>query len=181
MSDAAAAVGKDIYNLDVSELLKDGVVQICGLTPTDIMHITGDFDRYSKEASLLGAEFAAFNLGISVDELCERVYTEVKRKIYINIVKAMLENKYEHYMKNGVPPEIETLIDESFQEALTGSRDSLFSMMIKTRYSLVGIGAAHTDFSGRRREIAGNKCDYSRTLRGGKCHGRNYRQHRGDL
>ena len=141
MSDAAAAVGKDIYNLDVSELLKDGVVQICGLTPTDIMHITGDFDRYSKEASLLGAEFAAFNLGISVDELCERVYTEVKRKIYINIVKAMLENKYDHYMKNGVPPEIETLIDESFQEALTGSRDSLFSMMIKTRYSLVGIGA----------------------------------------
>ena len=82
LAEAAAAVGKDIYTIDASRLIKDGVVQLCGLTPTDIMHIRGDFKEYEAQASLLGAEFVAYNLGISVEELCEQVYDAVKRKLY---------------------------------------------------------------------------------------------------
>lgn len=141
ISDAAAAIGKDIYNLDVSRLVKDGVISICGLTPTDIMHIKGDFDRYCSEASLLAARFAAFNLDMTVEELCETIYTQVKRKIYVNVVKALLENKYPHYMKNGIGGDVERLIEESFEEARTNNVNSLFSMLFKTQYSLVGIGA----------------------------------------
>lgn len=141
LSEAAAAVGKDIYTLNVSRLIKDGVVQLCGLTPTDIMHIRGDFKEYEAQASLLGAEFVAYNLGISVEELCEQVYDAVKRKLYVNIVKTLLENKYPHYMKNGVDSETERFISEAYEEAKTGKKDGLCSVRFHTQYSLIGAGA----------------------------------------
>jgi len=141
ITEAAEAVGKEIYTLNVSRLVKDGIVQICGLTPTDIMHIKGDFSQYCTEASLLGAKFAAFNLGMSVEELCDLAYYEVKRKLHLNIVKVMLENKYPDYKRAGIDTGIERYINYNYEAAKTGNRDPLFDSMIRTEYSLVGIGA----------------------------------------
>ncbi len=158
LTQAAKAIGKDIYTLDVHRLIKDGVVQICGLTPTDIMHIKGDFNRYSSEASRLAADFAAYNLDISVDKLCDLVYDEVKRKLYVNIVKAMLENKYPEYMKHGVNKDIERFILENYEEAKTGKRDNLLSSSFGTGYSLVGIGAPIFNFLEDVAKILGTSC-----------------------
>lgn len=157
ISDAANAVGKDIYTLRVDRLLKDGVVQLCGLTPTDIMHITGDFSGHNSEASRLGAEFAAFNLDISVEQLCKRVYDAVKKKLYTNIVKAMLENKYQHYMKNGVSQDIERLIEDAYTEAAANKPNALFSTPFCTQYSLIGVGAPIQIFLKDVAEMLGTK------------------------
>ena len=110
----AAVPGRDMYTMDTFRLLKEGVVQLCGLTPTDIMHIKGDFAKYSAEASRLAAQYVAGNVGVSVEELCDRVYDLVKRKLYVNIVKALLEINDPHYMKNGVSPDVERVICESY-------------------------------------------------------------------
>ena len=143
LKEAAAAVGKDIYTLNVSRLLKEGVVQVCGLTPTDIMHIKGDFSKYSDsiEASVLGAKFAAFNLDISIDKLCELVYDEIKRRIYLNVVKVTLENKDPYYMKNGVGKEVERFINDSYETAKSGKKGGLVSAVFETGFTLAGIGA----------------------------------------
>lgn len=141
ISDAAAAVGKDIYTLNVKRLIKDGIVLPCGLTPTDVMHLKGDYTSYCTEASLLAAQFAAHNLDVSVEEFCDRVYDEVKRKMYLNIVKALLENQYAEYGKNGVGPEVERFILQSYEEGKAGKQDSMLSAMFRTEYALVGIGA----------------------------------------
>ncbi len=141
MRDAAAAVGKDIYTLKVTRLLKEGVVQLCGLTPTDIMHIKKDFVRFPRQASELGAQFVAGNLNVSVEELCDRVYDEVKRKLYVNIVKALLENKNNNYAKNGISEDIERFINESYEIAKTGFKHEFISLMFGTDFSLIGIGA----------------------------------------
>lgn len=141
ISEAAKAVGKDIYTLNVKRLLKDGVVLFCGLTPTDIMHIKGDFNGYDGEASRLGAEFAAFNLDVSVSEFCDLVYDEVKRKLYLNIVTALLENRYPDYKKYGVNRDVERFIDDNFRAALNGRGSKLLSTMFRTDFTLVGIGA----------------------------------------
>ena len=141
ISEAAEAVGKDIYSLHCDRLIKDGAVQLCGLTPTDIMHLKGDFTEYCAEASMLGAEFAAYNLGISIEELCEAVYGEVKKKLYINIVKALLENKYPDFMKNGVDESVERFITDTYEETVNNRPNELFSLMLRTEYTLVGVGA----------------------------------------
>lgn len=141
LAKAAETIGRDIYTLPVKRLLRDGAVQLCGLTPTDIMHIRGDFTRYCTEASRLAAEFAAFNLEVSVEEFCDLVYTEIKRKMYIRIVEVLLENKYPQYAAGGVPDNIERFIRESYEAARTGKRDPLLSMPFRTAFTLVGIGA----------------------------------------
>ncbi len=141
VAEAAQAVGKDIYTLDVKRLIRNGAVQLCGLTPTDVMHIRGDFSGYDREASLLGARFAAHNLGRSVQEVCDLVYDAVKRKLYIHIVEALLENKYAQYMKNGVSREVARFIEENYEAARSGKRDAMLSTMFRTDYSLVGVGA----------------------------------------
>ncbi|MDR3146129.1 MAG: hydantoinase/oxoprolinase family protein [Treponema sp.] len=141
LRDAVAAANTDIYNLRVSRLLQEGVVQICGLTPTDAMHIRGDFSGYSKEAALLGAEYAAFNLGISVEELCEKIYDAVKRKLYLNVVKILLEDRYKHYPAKDTGPEAEAFILRAYESAVKGEEGKSISLSFRTDFSLVGIGA----------------------------------------
>ena len=118
LREAAECVpGKDIYTHNFTRLINEGVIQIIGFTPTDVMHIKGDFVKYPIEASVLGARYVAMNAGITVDELCRRVYNEVKRKLYVNIVKVLLENNDDYYMNNGVGKDVERLIDESYRIA----------------------------------------------------------------
>ena len=138
VTEAAKAIGEEIYTLNVDRLLRDGIVSLCGLTPTDMMHIKGDFQSYDREASLLGAKFAACNLEVTVSELCDMVYEEIKRRMYVNIVKALLENQYPHYMKNGVSPEVEQFICEN--GAAAGEKSGMLSLMLQTDFSLVGVG-----------------------------------------
>jgi N-methylhydantoinase A/oxoprolinase/acetone carboxylase beta subunit len=60
LREAAESVpGWDMYRYNVSKLLKEGVVQAVGLTPTDIMHITGDFNRYPARAALYSGLISA--------------------------------------------------------------------------------------------------------------------------
>ena len=141
LRDAPSYIGMDMYNVNVSRLLTEGVVQMCGLTPTDIMHIQGDFDAYNKEAAVLAARFVARCLDCTVDALCGMVYDEVKRKLYHSVVTAMLENKNPRYMKEGIHRDIEDWIDECYKAAKSGKADPLAAVRFQTTFPLVGIGA----------------------------------------
>ena len=140
IAEAAAAVGKDIYSLRPERLIHDGVIQICGFTPTDVMHLRGDFTQYDAEASRLGAEFIAFNLECDAEELCTRVYDEVRKKMYVNIVKALLENRYPDYMKNGFSADVERFILDNYEAGKNGVHNEMLSAMFRTDYALVGMG-----------------------------------------
>ncbi len=142
LAEAADSVpGRDLYSLDVSRLVAEGAIQVCGLTPTDIMHIRKDFSRFPAEASLLGARYVAANLGLSVDELCDGVYDEIKRKLYVNIVEALLENGDGRGLHGGVRGDVEPFINESYEAAKTGARQPLVSMRFETEFVLTGVGA----------------------------------------
>ena len=149
LEDAARAIGRDVYTLNVKRLVRDGIVQTIGLTPTDVMCVRGDFTEYGADASLFALKFTARNLGVTVDELCERVYREVKRKLYHIIVKAVLENKYENYARNGVNTDVENFIDDCFSEASVEllsdrgakSGPAAIRPRFKTDYPIIGIGA----------------------------------------
>jgi len=142
VKDAAAVLpGQDIYNFNMSRLLKDGVVQMVGLTPTDIMHLRGDFCRYNLEAASLAAEFVALNIGTTVDELCDLVYDHVRRKLYVNIVKVMLENNDDNYMKNGISADVLRVINDAYDDAKRESASGIISLGFRTNFTLTGVGA----------------------------------------
>ncbi len=138
---AALAVGRDEYSLEVSRLVDEGVVEVFGLTPTDIMHIRGDFARHDAEASRLGARFVANNLGITVEDLSRLAYDEVRKKLYLNIVRALLEHESPDCRKNGVDARMENLILESFDRIRSGRGRGFVDVPFRTDLPLVGIGA----------------------------------------
>ena len=142
LSEAAAGIpGCDIYTLNVSRLIKEGAVQICGLTPTDVMHIKGDFTKFSVQASMLGIKYAALNLDMTVEQVCDQVYDEIKRRLYVNIVKALLENREAYYMKHKTSGEVERFINESYDAAKKNPADNLLSVSFQTDFILTGAGA----------------------------------------
>lgn len=157
----AEAVGTDIYNLKPERLIHDGVVIRCGLTPTDIMHIRGDFTAYSTEAATLAAKITAHNLGISLDELCSRVYDAVERRLYRNIVRLLLDDQYGRRAPRGEG--LEQLLDLSYDAAKGGCRE--VAPAFGTKYALLGIGAPTHIFLPRVAEKLGTRAvipQYSR-------------------
>ena len=137
---AAEAVGKDLYTLKTDRLVEEGVLQVCGLTPTDLMHIRGEFTLYSAEAALLGAKFAARNLDCTVEELCSQVYDQVQRRLYCGIVRALLEQKSPHYRQAGGTLELERFLEESYDLADNEEEEHYLSIRWHTDFALLGIG-----------------------------------------
>lgn len=120
LKEAAEAAGTDIYKLDLGRLEAEGAVLRAGLTPTDIMHIRGDFAAYDAEAAELGASFVLRCMGRDDAEpaelklFCEEVYDRVKKTLYQNIVRILLQDKYPRLRKDGPGAQLYELIASSW-------------------------------------------------------------------
>jgi N-methylhydantoinase A/oxoprolinase/acetone carboxylase beta subunit len=136
--------GISIYELKTKDLEGQGLVMRSSLTPTDIMHVTGDFSNWNHEAALLGASIIAFQLGISVEELTAKVYHRVKEGLYSKILNFLIEAEDASLVKGGISKQISDIIHRSFLNSLhTCQDDQVFNFRCNfhTGYSLVGIGA----------------------------------------
>jgi N-methylhydantoinase A/oxoprolinase/acetone carboxylase beta subunit len=157
-SDAAAAIGTDIYNFKMHRLEKEGIIIRCDLTPTDIMHIKGDFNRYNSEAAKLGAEFVAACVNVSQEDLYDLIYDKVKKTLYINIVRMLLEDKYPNLRKNGLGDGIELIISESWEKSKSNIKQDFLKFEFNTPATLVGIGAPIHIFLPDVAKALGTKC-----------------------
>ena len=139
-TEAAVAANTDEYHLDVERLEKEGVVLRCGLTLTDIMHLRGDFTKYSSQAAELGARFVANSVGMGVRQLGAWVYDSAKRKLYDSIVGVLLKENMPVFNKTGVGGELQSLLDRSWEMAQGKNREHL-DFGFKTPSVLIGVGA----------------------------------------
>ena len=137
---AAKAIGKDIYGLKTARLEEDGILLRSGLTPTDVMHICGDFAAFDKDASLAGAEFIAKYAHISREELCRKIYDMVEEKLYCNLIRILMDTELEGLKHTMSDSQIETLIHISYAQLKSGN-GAFFSARFSTKAVLVGVGA----------------------------------------
>lgn len=141
------ATGISIYSKRLKRLEQLGIIMRSGLTPTDIMHLTGDYCEWSLEAASTGSEIMAFQLGIGIDDLINRVNTTVKQKLYFNIVKMLLENENGQILKNGLSEQFMDLIMMGYNDnEAPGKKEncqsgSYITCGFKTDLELVGLGA----------------------------------------
>jgi N-methylhydantoinase A/oxoprolinase/acetone carboxylase beta subunit len=140
-SEAAKIMGKDIYYFNADRLEREGVVLRCGLTPTDIMHLKGDFERYDAEAAKLGALFVASGAGMSLNELGDHVYDMVKRKLYRNIVRILLQDRYPKFLDRDLGADLELMIEEAWNTTIENPSARILLPVFQTPLTLVGIGA----------------------------------------
>ncbi len=144
---AAEAVGKDIYWLNVSRLEAEGVVLRAGLTPTDFMHLKGDFDAYDPRAAELAARYLLrcmhrpWDSDEELAKLCDEVYDRVKKKLFTSLTRILLMDRYPKYRQEGPGPQLEEIIAGRWDEVKNGKNPGYFDVDFSTTAVLVGIGA----------------------------------------
>lgn len=138
--DAARAAGRDIYGLNVTRLEREGAVLRIGLTPTDIMHLKGDFSAFDREAAALGAQFVANCARISVEALCGWVYGEVKRRLYLSVASMLIREEMPSFQKNGIGADLNAFLDRAWKMS-EQAREGCVHFGVSTRSVLVGVGA----------------------------------------
>ncbi|MCL2752452.1 MAG: hypothetical protein FWE62_06845, partial [Firmicutes bacterium] len=135
----------DIYHLKSDRLEEEGIVMRCGLTPTDFMHIKGDFTKHDVEASELAARYLLSCLDRedtmeSAQALADEVYELVEGRIFENLLRVMLERQFPSAFKNGINAQTEFLIKEAWAK-----RDEKEAVLLRHKFgtnaALVGIGA----------------------------------------
>lgn len=138
---------KDPHFLRLERLEQDGVLMKSGLTPTDMMVIKGDFDRYDKKAALLAMECMQANLRMEMADIPDAVYELVVKKMYKNIVRIMLHQEYGNQKNLFATEAQEELLELLYRQAKDASehkeaeRTQEADLGFRIHVPLVGVGA----------------------------------------
>jgi len=90
----------------MDSLIQKRLVQAIGFTPTDALHVLGDYEEWDSEASLIGSTLLANFVGMDKYEFC----TRVKRLFARNMAKDLLA-----FLMEGVDrAEIEKVLEGNF-------------------------------------------------------------------
>ena len=154
----------NIYGLNSERLEREGVVMRCGLTPTDIMHIRGDYNVFDAEASTIAARYFLKVLGEFKDDepsmkiFCERIYDFVKRRLFENIARVFIETSYPDICKGGIDEQLKNLIAQRWERRHEPQTNDFFALKLDAQAALVGIGAPIHLFLPDVAKILGVKC-----------------------
>lgn len=129
-----AVTGETVLEHHLTRLVEEGVLIRCGVTPTDAMHLKGDFTQYDVSAAELGLSIMARIVGISTVELADKIYDAFKHKLYCNLSRILIEDENPDIRNDGLCEQMKTIIDRSYEK-------SNQTVTIGTTYTLVGVGA----------------------------------------
>jgi N-methylhydantoinase A/acetone carboxylase, beta subunit len=101
-----ALIRKDFHSQTIDSLIKKRLVQAIGFTPTDALHVLGEYTSWNQEASRIGAERLARIMRMTPVEFC----TAVKKRVARNMALHLLS-----YILSGVPKTaIAKILDENY-------------------------------------------------------------------
>jgi len=125
-----------LYRNSLSQLIEQGLVVASSFTPTDAVHVLGQYQLWSVKAAKLGAILWANQLGISVDNFCKQVVRQVEVQIGRAVIgSALAEEKELRITRQDSIGRL--LIDR----ALGAHKGGLFSVSLDMQHLLVAIGA----------------------------------------
>lgn len=136
----------DAYGRDSERLEREGIVMRCGLTPTDIMHIRGDYNVFDSEASRIAArcflkaliDYDDTEADLSV--LCTDVYDMVKKRLFENICRILIESEYPDIFRDGISDQLRKVILRKWDRR--NEQDAAyFELAPLTKAVLIGTGA----------------------------------------
>lgn len=132
------AVGAiSIVSLDPEELVNQQIIERAGLTPTDLLHITGEYTPWDREVACRVAGEVAKIWGEDALTWTGRVKAWMTRKITAEIIQYLTQKKLSEptYFLRG-----NQLDRWLYEESLSGN-DPYLGCKISLKIPLVGIGA----------------------------------------
>jgi N-methylhydantoinase A/oxoprolinase/acetone carboxylase beta subunit len=93
---------KTLYPGLLDSLMRKRLIQAIGFTPTDALHVLGEYTEWDAEASVAGAKLLERYMQTDYIELCRRIKKDVAKNMALNLMSFILKD---------VPPsEIEKII-----------------------------------------------------------------------
>lgn len=134
----ADAVGSNIYEIKLKELEQYGIIMKSGLTPTDLLHLSGDYKAWDTRAAEIGAKIMARRLGMEVEELIFKVNRKIKERLYFTITRMLIEKEDASILEGKTSSQAEDLIMLGYSGDKSGR---YINCCFFTDFDLVGIGA----------------------------------------
>ena len=163
----AETLNVSLYDLGLDRLEKLGVVQRSGLTPTDIMHVKGDFNSFDSDAARYAAEFVAHSTDHeSVEQMADEIYEMIVKKLYVNIARLMVTSSYREFANKKFDDQLNKMIEIAYDEARVAAGlfpkkgdnkppYGFFRPAFKLDAPLIGVGAPTYIFLGMVAKLFG--------------------------
>lgn len=153
-----------IYNLKIEGLIDNSIIIKSSLTPTDIMHVKGDFHQWDVEASALAVKQFSLQYEINETDLYDRIYDTICTNLYMMIADKLIEydNVMNFPISNGSKYEYEKKISLQAEAKLLKhafvSQGKYCNIDLKTHLPLIGIGAPTKIFLPKVAKKLGTEC-----------------------
>lgn len=164
----------DYFMMDTERLEREGIVMRIGMTPTDAMHIKGDFDGHDARASYLAAQYfmmaedsvtlgRAEDSGLPMDEriqaFADRIYDLVERKLFHQLVRLGFQHRFPKRFADGLDAQMDAIVGDAWDSFRSGAGTPQFLQVgIGFSSDLVGIGAPTHVFLPTVAEALGTRC-----------------------
>jgi len=169
--DIPEKTGIELYLLDTVRLENEGVLIRCALTPTDMMHIKGDYNEYDAEASLLAVRCALNAWGMTYQEegfvkiateedacrFADEVYDRIRFKMYRNLVRILMAQQYPRQFEKDLDDQM-SFIAEQIWKTRNEEGFRMSDLKITTDLTLVGVGAPTHIFLPEVAKALGTDC-----------------------
>lgn len=94
VSQLAERVEQPVYFLEVGRLIFLGLIARSALTPTDLMHVRGEYAQWDVQAAQLGLETMANRLELTPDQLLDRVFDLAGDMLYRLVCNFLLARTF---------------------------------------------------------------------------------------
>lgn len=154
VADLLRQVGaRSAIQLSVQDLINAEVIDRVGLTPTDLLHLTGEFALWDAEGAERVVEVAARQLHLSPKDFIQRIFGLITRQIAAEIIE-FLSGKLVYDRTSRI--EKHDLGGWLFDESLAG-KDPILGCNIFLKVPLIGIGAPAHAFLPAVAEVLGTE------------------------
>lgn len=137
------AVNLPVYDLPTAHLESENIIMRAGLTPTDIMHVVGDYTAFQADVSEYAVTVLANCVNKSVKEICDISYLLVKEKLFANLARILLERQFAWVRREGIGPQLQQMIHDAWNRYLETKKSGFtgfVSPMFHTESAFIGIG-----------------------------------------
>ncbi|MBU1185077.1 MAG: hydantoinase/oxoprolinase family protein [Proteobacteria bacterium] len=134
----AADLGMTDVQREMARLEKKGLVQHCGITPTDFLHANGTFAAWNRETALLALQILCDRHRISFPALSEKLAEVMERKMGLQILDLVLAERVRLHRDQDGCNVCSVFWDQCFSRE---KRSDHVQFQISLKNRLVGIGA----------------------------------------
>ncbi len=122
-------------SLPLDRLEENFLIQRCGLTPTDLLHITGQFEKWDTEFAREYCRLYALISGQDMDEMIEFLIRDVTRRLTLELLKRQLDDEVN-------PDNLDTCpVCRTLMDNLLAGGNTQYRVSMTMNRPIIGIGA----------------------------------------